>query len=262
MYTATLVGIPLDTLRLIAGHLPLHARFIAAQTCRRLRPVLKAMVRITDFNVYNDNEPTIYEYRKGYFVSIVRWGSVSQLRWALQFVRGIHVGGAQYEAVMLKSPTKLECLREGMGHYCGCALLAAIEIDNLSLVQQVITTSIQDGTPCVLSNLQKIITHMVRHGRLHMLQWVYSVLGDVDICEIAFAAAKWGRVAILHWIHSLGVLRISDMSTVCSNAVAYGHINVLQFGHTIGVRYDMHDVIVATMAGQTAVVNWLAANYN
>ena len=107
---------------------------------------------------------------------------------------------------------------------------------------------------------QRSVLHMIKMGQVQLLEWLYTTSIIVGINEYSHVsqAMIYGHLNILDWLKRNG-FDIIYHPDIIRTVVAQGHLNVLQWCHqnNVHVKYP-HDVIgIALYEWQYHVAEWL-----
>jgi len=91
-------------------------------------------------------------------------------------------------------------------------------------------------------------------GHLHVVQWAVANGCPYDAAGVAEAAARYGYVAVLQWLHAIhGVL---CKANVCHQAAAGGQLSSLKWARSVGYSWDDLVCARAASAGSYKVFVW------
>lgn len=106
----------------------------------------------------------------------------------------------------------------------------------------------------------EIAEHVVKIGRLDMLQWILEIPGSkVFISDLSRTAVENGHFHILIWLHEHGLGNTKDPA-VCSTAAQEGYFEILKWLRENKYDWNSFATRAAAEQGHLEILQWLIMN--
>lgn len=92
-------------------------------------------------------------------------------------------------------------------------------------------------------------------GQLETLKWLID--HGFAICNLSGTnAARYGHLDVIQWLHTIKLLH----HRICNDAARYGHLEILIWLHDQGYIWNEQTCVNSAMGGQTAILKFLREN--